>query len=509
MSRQIRIASLIWGASLLLSRVIGLVREAVLGRVLGTSGEADVYWASFMVPDFLNYLLAAGALSIVFIPIFGGYLARGEEDRGWEAFSVIATFAGSVLLVACAALWFAMPWLVPIVGPGFDEAQAEQLIHLTRIMVPAQIFHILGGLLSAALQARDRHTLPALAPLLYTGSIVAGGLIMGTAEGFAWGVLVGSFLGPFMLPLIGNLQEGLRWRPRWSLRHPDLKQYLWLSLPIMMGMSIVAVDDWFVTHEGSFLPEGAISQLRYAKNLMKVPMGVFGLATGVAAYPTLTRLVAQGRPNEAYQTLAGALRTMLVLAFGSQVVLTVAGADISRVIYGGKVPDSGHETIGLALGILGIGLWAWAAQTVVSRGFYAQKQTWLPTILGTIIAGASYPLYRWLRIEHGVLGLPVATSTAITIYVTALTATLAHRHRGENAGLLRFFVRVIPATAAGIGVGLALDSAVELPWPLLQGAVTGSVGGAVFVVACLILGVTEARTVLAMVGRRILRRKRA
>lgn len=262
MSRQIRIASLIWGVSILLSRIVGLVREAVLGRTLGTSGEADVYWAAFPVADFLNYLLAAGALSIVFIPIFGGYLARGEEERGWEAFSVIATFIGALLLVFTGGLVLAAPWLVPVFTPGFEGAAADQWVRLVRIIVPGQIFLVLGGLLSAALQAQDKHTLPALAPLLYTGSIVVGGLITGTAEGFAWGVLVGSILGPFGLPLIGTVRAGMRWRPMLRLTHPDLKAYLWRSLPIMLGFSIVVYDDWIITREGSLLPDGGISQLR-------------------------------------------------------------------------------------------------------------------------------------------------------------------------------------------------------------------------------------------------------
>ena len=102
MSRQIRIAALIWGSSILLSRVIGLVREAAFGRVLGVSSEADIYLAAFPFADFLNYLLAAGALSIVFIPMFAGHLARGDHDRAWQSFSVVATFAGALICVARA-----------------------------------------------------------------------------------------------------------------------------------------------------------------------------------------------------------------------------------------------------------------------------------------------------------------------------------------------------------------------------------------------------------------------
>ncbi len=87
---RIGVATAIWSTSILLSRVIGLVREGVIGRTLGASDAGDLYATAFVVPDFLNYLLAGGALSIVFIPIFGAYLARGEEDRAEEAFSVVA-----------------------------------------------------------------------------------------------------------------------------------------------------------------------------------------------------------------------------------------------------------------------------------------------------------------------------------------------------------------------------------------------------------------------------------
>src|SRR5690242_7667682 len=101
----IGVATLIWAASIFLSRVIGLVREQIIGRTLGASREADLYFASFTLPDFLNYLLAAGALSIVFIPIFLTHFQRGDPERGWESFSVIANFiavagaAGIVILM--------------------------------------------------------------------------------------------------------------------------------------------------------------------------------------------------------------------------------------------------------------------------------------------------------------------------------------------------------------------------------------------------------------------------
>src|SRR5271165_3500094 len=211
-ARVIGIASAIWAGSIFLSRIMGLVREQIIGRTLGASRQADLYFASFTLPDFLNYLLAAGALSIVFIPIFLRHLQRGDEARGWRAFSVIANFILLVGGIGIALLMvFARP-LAGVVAPGFtDPHDIETLTRLTRIILPAQFFHVVGGLLSAALQAQDLHFLPALAPLVYSLGIIAGGLIgahysVVGADGFAWGVLAGSILGPFALPLYGCLK---------------------------------------------------------------------------------------------------------------------------------------------------------------------------------------------------------------------------------------------------------------------------------------------------------------
>lgn len=508
------IASLIWGASILLSRVIGLVREAVIGRVLGGGEAADVYFTAFILPDFLGYLLAGGALSLVFIPIFNGHLARGDEDAAWSAFSAITNVVGGLLLLFTPLLWLGVPAIVPLIAPGFDEAQSQTLVRLTRIMLPAQIFHLIGGLLSATLQARDRHTLPALAPLLYTASIIAGGLLGGGAmgaEGFAWGVLVGSVLGPFGLPLIGTLRHGLRWRLTLPFSHPDLRVWFVRSLPIMLGFSVIVVDDWILRRQGSLLAEGSIATLQYAKTLMKVPMGVFGLATGVAAYPTITRLIGSGENQKAYVLLSGAVRRMLVLAMGAQVALTAAGPEIARVIYGDRLLAGQSDAIGIALGAMSLGLWAWAAQTVVARGFYALGKTWVPTLLGSGTVLVFYPLYTTLRGALGVTGLALASAAAITAYVLLLIAALRRQFPGVSDGYGAFFARMVPATAAGLLASVGLRQIIDVPIPLLQGALLGSAGGMVFLVAALMLRVPELSEVISLitekVGRR-LRRKR-
>jgi putative peptidoglycan lipid II flippase len=328
-ARTIGIASAIWAGSIFLSRIMGLLREQIIGRTLGASREADLYFASFTLPDFLNYLLAAGALSIVFIPIFLEYLERGDHRRGWEAFSVIANF---ILLAGGIGIALLMVFAEPLAGlvaPGFaDPGEVDTLVRLIRIILPAQFFHVIGGLLSATLQAQDLHFLPAMAPLVYSAGIIVGGLVGAHAglgaDGFAWGVLIGSALGPFGLPLYGCLKTRMRWYLILSFRNADLRHYLWLSFPIMIGFSIVVVDEWIIKNQASYLAAGALSYLQYGRTLMKVPIGVFGMAAGVAAYPTISRLVAAGNVAEAYGVLCGAVRLLLFATFAAQVCMTLA-----------------------------------------------------------------------------------------------------------------------------------------------------------------------------------------
>src|SRR5262249_35356395 len=144
----------------------------------------------------------------------------------------------------------------------------------------------------------------------------------------------GSFAGPFLLPLIGCLRSGLRWRFTWSPRDPDLRAYLARSLPIMLGFSIVVVDDWYLRHHGSLLGTGPLTIPTDARTLMGVPMGVFGLAAGMAAFPTLSRLAAQGRTAEMRETLVATSRKVLVLALAAELLMTISGTEIATLVYG-------------------------------------------------------------------------------------------------------------------------------------------------------------------------------
>jgi putative peptidoglycan lipid II flippase len=531
-ARAVRIASAIWAGSIFLSRIMGLVREQVIGRTLGASRQTDLYFASFTLPDFLNYLLAAGALSIVFIPMFLEYLERGDEDRGWQAFSVVANFVAVVGTFLIVLLMILARPLTSIVAPGFtDPVEVDTLVHLIRIVLPAQFFLIVGGLLSAVLQAQDRHFLPAMAPLAYSASIIVGGVWgayngMG-AEGFAWGVLVGSVLGPFGLPFFGCLRTGLHWSPLLSFRNRDLKRYLWLSLPIMVGFSIVIVDEWIIKNQASYLAAGDLSFLQYGRTLMKVPIGVFGMAIGVGAYPSVSRMIAAKSIPQAYGVLARAIRLMLFGTFAAQICLTLAGFEFSYLIWGlyaSRFTVADAHATGTVLMFLCIGLAGWAAQTVISRGFYALGSTWLPTVVGTGVTIVLIPLYVLLRQHFGAVGLAVASSTSILVYVMLLGWLQRRRFereaeaKGANLdrvhGMLDTSLRLALATAVAIGIGLLLRPMLLVLLPnndllslLGRASALCAIGLGIYVLLAQILGVKEVGEIerMALLIRRGLR----
>jgi len=240
------IAALLAG-SVLLSRVLGYVREMVLAGYLGTSPEADAYRAAFQIPDILNHFLAGGAFSVAFVPFY----TRVRESRGEAAaLRLLGTVLGTltaIAVVATAALWLGSEPLVGWLFRGFADEPRELTLRLTRIVLPAQIFFVAGGVLRAALMAHDRFATQALAPLAYNAGIIAGGVLFGStlgAEGFAWGALAGAVVGPFLLPLLDVRRAKLRIGFRIAPFDREFLAYLWRAAPLIIGLSLLTVDEW-------------------------------------------------------------------------------------------------------------------------------------------------------------------------------------------------------------------------------------------------------------------------
>lgn len=507
--KRLGTAALIMTASVLLSRILGYVRDAVVAARHGASAVTDVYYASFTLPDLMSYMLAGGALSITFLPMFSHYLHSDREEEGWACFSVIATTFGSIVAVAMVAAWFIAPWALAQLLPGFSEDQLSDAVRLTRIILPAQVFFVLGGLLGATVLARERFVEAALAPIVYNTCIIVGGLALGPwvgIDGFSWGVLAGAFLGPFGLMLFAARRRGLRYSPRWSVSNPDFRRFLMLSLPVMLGFSLMSVDEWISRYYASGMEPGAISWLQNARRLMLVPVAVLGQAAGQATLPFLARLDAEGKRTEAAGVLADALR---VVAFGTLAASAWMAACSEPVIglFYERGAFTGEDTAASAsaLTLFSIGILAWSAQALLSRGFYALQDTWTPMLIATGVTAAAVPMYWALGARYGHRGLALATS--LGMIATAVGTWIALQRRLPLPGRALGVSVMRSALVAGAG-GAAAWAALRLLGPSghLIGATVGSAAfGVVVLVLATVLRVPEWRTLRTGFLRRLRR----
>lgn len=514
-------AALIMAASILISRFMGLARDKVISWQFGAGGESDVYFAAFVVPDFLNYLLAGGYISITLIPLLSKRFEEDEAD-GWRFFGVVFCWATLAIGVLSVLTWWGADRLAPLVAPGFDDARLARLTDFLRIVLPAQVFFLPGACLSAVLYIRQQFIVPALMPLIYNGCILLFGVglpWLGLAdgmEGFCWGVLAGAALGAFLLPLLAVRLGGLRWR--FGLWHKLFPRFLLLAFPLMIGQSVVVLDEQFLRIFGSMAGEGAVSLLNYARRIMMVPVGVVAQAAGVASFPFLAGLAAKGLWADFDQTLGTALRNSLIVVIPVTAWMMAAAAPTLGFIFEGG--GFGPEETAAAAPLLCLMLLAvpfWAMQQVIGRAFYARQDTVTPAVVGTVATVLVVPLYIALVPKLGASGVALITSVSITIYAFVLMLIARKRWGGGAfAGLWKTAGMGMILSAPGAGAAWLLAQCLPsfvVGWsPLLLQFVILALGGSLFGMVYLILArcfaPDFARVLLAPVARRLRRSKK-
>lgn len=457
--KKIGIATIIMMTSIFLSRVIGYVRESVIAAVSGADATVDAYRVAFSLPEILNHVLASGFLSVTFIPIFSRYLANDDEDGAWNIFSVILTTFGALLAVLIILSMNFAPQIVPLLAWGRkDPVFISMSVHMTRIILPAQLFFFAGGILMAVQFAKEQFWIPALAPLVYSLGIICGGLFLGPrigVEGFSWGALAGAFVGNFLIQIYGASKVGLQFSFRFNLRHKDLHHYILLTLPLMVGLTMVFSMEIFTKFFGSYLEEGSIAWLDFAKYIMMMPVSFFGQAVGVAAFPYLARLAAEKRWMDLNRMLNTLLRYLMTLVISTSILLYVLRFEIIHVIYEHmKFHPEDTKMTAIALSGFLLGAFAMPAMNMINRGFYAMQNTLLPAIYGTVAVVASLPVY-WLGLKmYGLLGVALAASISSIFQVVLLFAVW--NRRSNNVESRSVYLTCLKTVSAGIPMGAAL-----------------------------------------------------
>ncbi|MBW2707757.1 MAG: murein biosynthesis integral membrane protein MurJ [Deltaproteobacteria bacterium] len=457
--QKIGIASLIMMASVLLSRVIGLLREVVIAYVGGTGAAVDAYQMAFVLPEILNHVAATGFLSITFIPIFNKYLVSNRETEGWRIFSLIISSFGSLLLLFIVAACFFADHLVALFAPGIDDPAIKALtIRMTRIVLPAQFFFFTGGLFMAVQFSKEHFLIPALAPLLYNLGIITGGLVAPWIgiEGFAWGVLGGAVAGNFAVQWFGAARLGMRFKFCFEWTHPDLKHYFLLTLPLILGLTMTFSTEFFFRFFGSYMPRGAVAALNYGLRITFILVGVFGQAVGTAFYPFISRLATEGRMLEMNRLLDRTVRALSMVIPFSVFLMVVRHEVVFMLFQRGRFDAEATALTAHLLPFLLLGAFAFSAQTIVIRGYYALQNTLFPALLGTAAVLLSIPVYMLSMQRMGVSG--VALGVSVSAFMQVALLYVCWNRRTQNKNSRHVYGAVFKMMLLSIFLGSALEA---------------------------------------------------
>ncbi len=271
-------------ATVLLSRILGVLRDAIISHYFGRGPQTDAYNAAFTVPDLLFYLLQSGALSSTIVPILTEYRQQGKDRSADKTVSIVASTIFVFIGLLICVMWINARALTIWLNPGFDEYRIGLSVPLTRVLLPAQMFFFLGGLMMGVLYSRKQFLIPALGPVIYNSGIIFGGVVLHHwlgIHGLVWGAIGGAFLGNFLIPFLAVARLGVRIRPSFDVTHPAAMKVWRMLLPIGLGVSLPNIDQMVNKAFASYLGPGDTTAIMNAYRLMLLPYRCLRAGDGV------------------------------------------------------------------------------------------------------------------------------------------------------------------------------------------------------------------------------------
>jgi putative peptidoglycan lipid II flippase len=510
-------ASLLMIATLIGSRLLGWLRLSVIGAKFGQTPELDAFWAAFRIPDTLFNLLVAGALASAFIPVFTGYLAKEREDEAWRVASSVLNAIVIALIAFSALLWVLAPWIMPVLAQFPDPAQRETAIHLSRIMLLSPIFMGLSALFTGILNSYRQFLSGATAPLVYNVVIILFAFFASPflgIEALAWGTVVGALM--MWLVQVPELTfRRTRYKLTLDLGHPGVREIVRLTLPRTLALGAVQLIFIVDTFLAAKMPEGSLTALIYAFQLMQLPLGVFSIAISAAVFPTLAHYAAQGMQARMRDILQTAIRWILFLTVPTIVMMIVLRRPIVNLLFQyGQFGPEAREATQEAFLFYSLGLVGHALIQILARAYYASKDTRTPLALTLVSIGTNIVLSVLLAPMYGINGLALANSVATLAEAVLFFALLAPRARLKIVGLGTASLKVV---AASLLMGIAMfafiratNITVDLQQTkvglFLQTAVAMAVGVVAYVGAATVFRVSELAEIAAAVRARLARR---
>ena len=477
-------ATLILTGSFIASRILGLLRNSLFAYVFGASSTSDAFWQAFLVPDLIFTVIAGGALSSAFIPVFTQYIIGDHDEKtAWHITSSLLNLIVALMTVLALLLFILEPWIAPLYNPGLSQSNPQELsliISLSRIMLLQSVIMGGGVIITSVLFAKQNFLRPAIGTVLYNVGLIAG-LIPGlfitlhrtptsltlAAYLATLGVVFGAIL-MVGIQVPSVIKAGMVYTFSFDWRHPAVIQIARQMVPRAFNSAMlyfsIFVDRALILLMAAAVGQnagGSITQYYQAFLLISLPLGVFGMAVSTAAFPTLAENVTLGRMDRFRTIIQDTLRTILFLSLPSSIGLIVLGLPIIQVLleHGAYSLDSALSTA-VPLAFFAFGLIGFSMVEILTRSFYALRDTKTPVTVSIVqfifkisLSILLIQAYRW-GLKWGLGGLALSTATAANLEAFALLWLLQDYVEGfELRKLVIFAGRVI---LAALAMGFAL-----------------------------------------------------
>lgn len=494
----------------IVSRLIGLARQTVKANLFGASGLLSAFEVAAFVPISLYELIIGGMVNAALVPVFSDYASKERRDELWGVLSTVLSVATLILLFVVALVELFAPQIAWLVGANeFDDpALTGVAIQLMRLAAPTIFFLGIASVLTGALFALKRFTIPAFIGAAFNGTIVIIALLRpDQISSLVWGMLLGSLL-QIIMQLAALRDSRLRWRFDWQ--HPAVRRILKLYAPILAGLVVnqlaIALSYNLATRTG----DQSISYMKFATTLYQFPLGLVVTALSVATLPTLARQ-ATDQLLAFKQTLSEGLRLVITLTLPATAGLFALAVPIVTLLFQhGEFSAHDTEITALVLRVYLIGLPFAAVDQMLIFSSYARKDTWRPALVG-VISIVIYSITAVLLLRPlGLLSLMVADSVKHVSHTFMMLWVIKGQIGGlRGYGIPRSIIKSITAAMiTGIAAfGVAQFMAAIIPVSSFTGTLlivfcAGATGILAYTAMVFILDIAEAKSLPRILSRR-------
>ena len=500
-------------AGILLSRIVGLLRQRIFGHYFGLSDVADAFAAAFRVPNFLQNLFGEGVLSASFIPVYARLLAEGDEEESGRvagAVGAVLALAASVLVLAGV---LAAPYLIWVIAPGFHGEKRELTVRLVRILFPGAGLLVFSAWCLGILNSHRRFFLSYTAPVIWNAAMIATLIVFGgtdlnaLAVDLAWGSVIGSAL-QFGVQLPVVLRLCRRLRLHLDTRAAHVREVLRNFVPVFFSRGVVQISGYVDQVIASLVGAGAVTALTNSQSISTLPVSLFAMAISAAELPAMSSALGDAARVAAQLQvrLDAGLRRIAFFVMPSAVAFLAFGDVITGALFQtGKFTHDDSDYVWAILAGSAVGLLATTLGRLYSSTYYALRDTRTPlryavvrvsltTVLGYLCA---IPLPRWMGVDArwGMAGLTASAGVAGWVEFVLLRRTL-NRRIGRTGLPVSLTAKLWSAAVLAASAGWAVKAVLGHHGPIRIAAAVLGAYGAVYFAASYLLRVEECRSTL-------------